>query len=433
MTTRLMYDSNGDAVGVGVDEVQVVNNILPNSKWQVSTAMSFDTLEAYHGNGVYPPLNVSAYTTGDNLVVCSCADTFDLGVGVIGYFSAAAHANMKLTAVVVTAVVANTSFTVRLPQGLLGAASAACTFTPIQAGGLASVGTGDAFDGWGKTTTLQVWRASEQGSALHTANLHSMCNTAAGVLKTEATAERMYHVIPAVDVRQMRGVSLAFGVPVMIKRGTNARWRVYINVDGSFIYSDTVSGSEDTYQWREVTRTIPTTAAEIHVGIEFLGDDTDRCAFYVAYPTCGKGTLIGTNNYIPRGTEILRSKVHANAASYINRTLTFPTVLDSGGSYGFVIDWHADTYGAIFTDIKGMWIQMEGTHDTAGGAMAMRDQEANPQIYGSIMGCQVATIKTFTGNNLMLLDSDGTSWIYGGTSGMVWTNFSIDVNAFLLS
>lgn len=413
-------------------------NVLPNTQWQVATAIGSSTKMNPQGTGTALPISVSSYTVGANTVVALTTNTGDLKVGDLVSFSAAADANLRLSYCRVDAVTPNVSFTVSLPLGLKTAASAACTATPVMAGGAASVGTGDAFDGWSKTTTLQVWRED------NVVNLQPGSAYSAGLLKGAATPELMYCSLPAREVPRYLNRQVVFGTWCYQKIGT-AGWRAFVTTNGTggtTTYSSTAAAGS--FAWAEVSVAVPADATTISFGVSLDGVAND--VYYVSQPMAGFGTYLGRGNYqVPRN-EYLVPKVKMSPLTFIGAAVTFPTVLDASGvTYGFAMRPYAETNGAVAPTVRALSMQLEGRTDgplpavggAAGNVFATRNRNAVPHIYAVLFYATVAGAFG-TGAGLITLNdgSDGLPagdfFVYGVVSGGAWYQVSFDINGYLL-
>jgi len=402
---------------------RVAQNILPNTRWQIITGHVSSAKYDASGTALVAA-SVSSYTTGANTITCNCADTSALAVGRLVAFSAAAHANLKITAARVLSIVANTSFTVRLPNGLTAPSSAACTAQPVDAGGSSSAGSGNAFDGWSKTTTLQCWRDD------WSANTRGGSKYAAGLKKGAATAEIVYAQIDARDLPSLLGKTCSIGG--WVKAPTGGSWRVFCSDSVSGVrYGSTVTTTG--YTWAEASFDIPSGATSLAFGFELIG--ASGLLFYLTDPVAGVGSVIGQAP-VSLGREWFVPIVKYSPQSFFNANITFPASADAAGYYSFVFDAYAETGGAITPDVRGLDVILEGFNasavitGTGGRNFATRDQLDVPHKYGPIMFQQVASVKTAC-SGFLPLGPDGTAYVYGLASDN-WANVSMDINAILL-
>lgn len=405
--------------------VIIGGNLLPNTQWQVCTGLIASTKQLAAGTGAIGATSVSSYTTGSNTVVFTTANTSLLAVGDIVSISAAAHANLKICTLEIESIVANTSFTCKLPINLTGAASAACTATPIVSGDVAGV-TGDAADGWSKTSTLLCWRD------MWSANVKAGSPYQLGVRKDSASDRLVFHTVPTEDVSAYVGRTIVFGVWVYHKvKGGSGTWRAEITTNGTGGTTTTSSAATTTaYEWLEVTVTVPTDATTITVGVNFKGNSAD--VYYISQPMLAYGSRLGSGNYAPQKGEWLIPIVKMTPLSYDGASVTFPSSFDSSGvSYGFALRFYPETNGAIAPTVRALSMQFEGQDDALGTAFAFRNQEAVPHIYGILNYCTVVS-QTMSSEGILTLKS-GKAWVYTITSGATWFTCSIDINQIRLN
>ena len=132
----------------------ILQNILPNTQWQIGSGHGIGTKMNHQGTGTKVALNITSYETGTNTPWCYCADMADLKVQDLLAFAVPAEQCFRTTLVEVTEVGAD-GFRVLLPLGKKPAASVACTALPSMNGGTPA-GSGDAFDGWSRTPSVPL-------------------------------------------------------------------------------------------------------------------------------------------------------------------------------------------------------------------------------------------------------------------------------------
>lgn len=402
---------------------RVAQNVLPNTSWLVMTGHV--SSPKYNASGTaLAGAPVSSYTTGANTITCNCSDTSSLAVGRLVAFSAAAHANLRITAARVLAITPNVSFTVRLPNGLTAPSSAACVADPVEAGGSSSAGSGNGFDGWTKTTSLQVWRDD------WAANVRAGSKYSCGMKKGAAGAELNYLQVDPRDVAKLCGKKCSVGG--WVKAPSGGSWRVFCSdsVNGTR-YGATVSTTG--YAWSEAAFDIPENATSVAFGFELIG--ASGLSFYLSDPVAGVGGVIGQAP-VSLSREFFIPIVKYSPQSFFNANITFPSVADAEGYYSFVFDVYAETGGAIAPDARGLDVILEGFNagavitGTGGRNFATRDELLVPHKYGPIMFQQAASVKTSC-SGFMPLGDDGTAYVYGLASDN-WANVSMDINGIYL-
>lgn len=128
----------------------VPQNVYPNSQWQVASGHGVGTKMNHQGTGTHAALSITAYETGTNTPLCTCADVAQLKVGDLVAFNAPADICFRITLVEVIEV-GGGGFRVLLPLGLKPTTSQACLAVPSMSGGTGTLGSGASFDWWSKT------------------------------------------------------------------------------------------------------------------------------------------------------------------------------------------------------------------------------------------------------------------------------------------
>lgn len=404
---------------------QLYENILPNTRWQIATAIPSAAKMNYQGTGALGAITVTSYTTGANTVVALTANTGQLKVGDLVFFQAPASANMRISACRVEAVVTNVSFTVKLPLNLTGT-SAACTAVPWDIGGSASIGVGDAFDGWTKDAGATVWRED------NAVNLKTGSKYACGYMKSSSSTQYLYHAVPARNLSEYLGRTMVFGAWVNQKvRGGTGTWRAFINTNGSgggYTFSTPSSAAANAYDWKEIAAAVPTDSTQLFLGIAFDGNSAD--SYYISQPIAGRGPFIGQGNYIAPRNEVLYPRVKLSPLTFTNASPTFPSTPGSAGDFGFVVRPGAETNGAIAPTTQGIRLTLEGRCNSLNDDFATRNQEAVPHVYAQVLSSKVVGAKE-PGFSDVTLDANGDFFMYTGivtlTGTVTFTNGSATV------
>ena len=429
--------ANGDGVSGNPTVTGTIGpliNILPNTQWQIYTYTPTVKI-AVGGLSGQSACSVSSYTTGSSTVVCSTSDTSMLTLGDLVLFSAAAHANLKVTLLRVVAIVPNTSFTVYLPLGLTGASSAACTATPQMIGDINYPGvTSICADGWVKSSTLR------SGRDTWAANAAPGSPYSLWVLKSSSSYEVVYHTIPARDLARYVGRTVAFGCWVWnkVKAGANGA-RLIINAIGGngAVYSSYTAGTAG-YEWLEVSVAVTTATTSLVFGINFEGANADL--YYVSQPMAILGSYIGAGNYQQKPSERFDPTTKMTPVSWTGATWTSPGSADGTGAYySSLIDIYAETNGVVAPTVKSVYMQFEGTCATANRAVALYSSEsltgyAGTIRYGPLLYSQVAGNIVGVGGAISLNDAGpGYMRIYSNTASLTWTSVSIDLGMYYLN
>jgi len=406
-------------------------NLAPNSQWEIFSGEGYGARMNIEGTGTMPPIPVSAYTTGSNTVVFTVAGaTGELKVGdLVTISGAGADPALTICPLRVTAVTANASFTAQAPLGRKPGVSHAVTATPINIGMRpGSTNTGDAADGWKKTTTLEVWREDNYQN-LPSGKPATTPYYALGVKKDLAAGE---YVATEPDVTRFRGKTVTFGAYVYQKvRGGAGAWRAFVqSSDG--VTTSAAAATTGGYQWLEVSYTVPADAISFAAGLYLDGAAGDT--YYIADPVLTVGTAIGVDNYI-KPQETFIPVVHISPISWINANIVFPSTKDARANS---FDVYAETGGQVAPTVRHAFGELEGID---GGAVqvnsglsrviAFFDRDTAPTKSGSFLPQYVAGVKSFGPLDLPL-DGTGHAVYVTGVAGDSWSNVSLEMDGFFL-
>lgn len=405
-------------------------NILRNSRFQVCTGLSAVTKMNTQSTGTMAALTCTANTTGVNLVTITTADTGQLKNGDLVLLAGHPDAAMTQHALRVSALVANTSFQVRLSLGRTASTNdPSFTATPQTVGDYTG-STGDGPDGWSKTTALDLW--IEDG----TVNLQTGSTRVVGLRKDGSGQETFRFVFSAGDLVQYRGKRIAFGMWVYQKiRGGSGTYRLYIN-DGTLNYS--ASGAAvASWRWLQVTREVATGATTLEIGISLDGATGD--VYFVTQPCAVVAHNIPSEYYMQIPRELLIPVVGLTPVPWNNGVITFPAGADAGSTYSFIFDPYQETNGIIAPDVKILNLLVEGLN--AGAAqinaaivrsIAFRDTVTAPVKYGLLMPQVMQDVKAF-GTGFVVLTANGQADCYSGIASDAWTNVSMDITTYVLN
>lgn len=416
----ITIDSSGGAGGP--------YNYLPNTQWQVRTRS--DEITAFKPDGTqFSGFAVSAYTTGSNTVVCSCADTTGLRVGMIGKFTGAAHADMKITAARISAIVTNASFTVALPRGLVGAASAACTFTPIMRGdqaGTSIVGP----DGWEKTSNLKLW-VEDDPTVL--ADFPG-CSRVLCVKKTDASDAAVYwsgneSSLDIGVIRPLLGRPVVFGFKGKRVSGSGTIRPILTSGAGA----TSTFGPTVTDGWSEITQTpvYDSTALKAQIYLQGAANDV----FRIGLTTLAVGNYLGgTNAYSKPPNAILIPDRSYSPISWRSVSWTAPTTVSAlgGSDYGVTFRLYEESDGVYTDDILGLHIALGAAQATAGAALAIRNKEEATPLYCSPWLRTQVNSRSMISPAALAIFRGGALFVYTDTSGAAFTSVEFDCGAVLL-
>lgn len=169
-------------------------------------------------------------------------------------------------------------------------------------------GTGDACDGWVKSTSLKYWRMFQYdwdgitsvvmpGSAYATKLVKGAASTEQLTCKitqnsTIIIADGVANPSPAVSAKY-KGKSLCFGMYVWAQAGATVQ--LFIQQDSGFDYSNTTTTSSG-YIWLEVTSNINNTNKNVTFGLNITGNI--GVTALVTQPIAIFGNSISAGNYV---------------------------------------------------------------------------------------------------------------------------------------
>lgn len=416
------------------------SNKAPNSQFEIMSGLNCSTRWNKGGTGTLSPANMLSNTAGANTAGNnSSVLTLDsvpaewkvddlIKLNTIGGKTAqAALTDFPLR----IANISGNTITVWCPRGSYPTATGTANVEPVNVGGAASVGTGDAADGWSKSTSLMVWRED------NAENLQAGAYYALACRKTVGSVEYVYINMGAPDVRQYAGRTVVFGCWIKQKvRSGSGTWQVFVSSNGTG-GTTTLSSAGTTssaYQWLEVTATIPADATTFSAGLSTAGAIGD--VYYLCNPVLAFGTSIGSLGYVkPRETFIPIVKVEP--LPWINATVTFPAV-DVRSFFYWWHDFYADTSGQVAPTVKLAYGAVEGINTgTAvtgiGGhrLIGWGDDIDDPLRLGPFMAQVVTNVKCYAHHRLPL--KNGWGIVFSGVASDVWSNVSIDLDVFELS
>ena len=148
-----------------------MNNLAPNSQWEIFSGLTYGTRWNSQGTGTLGQVTFTGYSINSGQVILSISgSTTGWKVSdLISISGAGVPIALSVCPMRIRALTANTSITVIPPLGLMPTGTASGTITPINIGGLASSGTGDAADGWKKSVSSLVWREDNSSNGVRDA------------------------------------------------------------------------------------------------------------------------------------------------------------------------------------------------------------------------------------------------------------------------
>ncbi len=441
-------------------------NLAPNSQWEVWSAVGFGAQQNPQGTGPEAPIASSGYK-GGRTATFAVSTTGNLSVGdLVTVSGARVDSALTLMPMRVTALVADTSITVRVPLGRLpnDATNTASTILPVGIGSswYTLNGTGDGPDGWARFPTGAangpiLWR--EFGRGAHAVNMPAAVAPYALLgARLQQSGDTYVYTDQSANVSRYAGMTISFGIYTMqkIKGGANT-FRIYFNdsVNG-ITHCNQSAAAVGTWSWTECSYTVPANAAFVHAGIDLNGVTGDT--YYLCDPVLTIGSSIGgVQNYLKPPNEVLIPKVHLTPlgpwdGATGSGTITFPTTTavkgNAGSWYGFYHDPFAETGGQVAPTVAQIWGQLEGIDSGAvqvgtGRVRGMmwynRSSDTPPGHSGSFLPQYVANVKSFTNMDMPLNQADrtydlrGTGIFQTGVAGDVWTNVALEYDVFLLN
>lgn len=269
--------------------------------------------------------------------------------------------------------------------------------------------TGDAADGWGKSTTLKYWRTYKKDWDGTTVVVKNGSDYGCKVQKGSAGVEYLYSPLSAVSpvnhsdgtyipekLAQLKGKTVTVGFYWWPAGANKARAFIF---DGlTFTYSDYFAAGA--LGWKEVTATIPDSADRVIAGIELAGSIGDN--HYGTQPMAIVGREIGEGNYVPTsGLHVFAS--HPNFWSYMNASIP----------KNALIRIEQESVGALPRGLKGVFAQIEM-------------QNSNPPSQNPITGMALwdspyvrvpcITIYDFWGTQMLSFSTGGSTVGAGATN-----------------
>lgn len=408
-------------------------NLAPNSQWEIFSGLSYDRRIKSDGTGTMAALTVTAYTTGgtsSDVTISGDISTWRVGDLVKIANTDTVDANLysyplRIQSIAGQVITVKTHLGATVSTALVGTPA----IDPVNIGCSASTATGDAADGWKKTTGLMCWRED------NAANLSKGATYALGLMKQSASEE---YVRCELDARQWRGRTISFGIGVNQKvRSGSGTWCAYIYSDGT---GGTTSNSSDAttssgFQWLEKSITVPTDATVLYVGIKLKGANSD--VYHAINPVIAATSLIGAWNYV-KPNEMLIPVVKVEPLAWKDSTVTFPgTGAISGLGYTIYADMHAATGGAIAKSVRLAHGNIEGINTGAvvtgvsgSRLLGWTDDVVDPIRLGPFLPQYVANVKSFSVCRLPM--KNGELYALTAVASDVWGNVSIDLDVFHL-
>jgi hypothetical protein len=410
-----------------------VQNILPNTQWQLWTATGYITKPLVSGTGPESAISVASFQTHNNTPQLYTSNTQQVvagDIGVTGFQWCYSGIGCVATPAAerVDAVVANDHIIITGNLGGISpAASTATTFTPITAGDIGT-GTGQSADGWKKSGSLIVWADDWP------ANRYPGAIRVLGVRKGSTSVESQYWMCAPNKVAQLVGRTITFGVEVYQKvQGASGSWSLSALDGARTVTSSRGAGAGvGGYDYRTVTINVSPTATRLQLNIDFNGAMGD--VYYVALPTAVIGASLSAAQLGQNANETIRPVSHFNPPLLTPLQVTTPATAYPGtsGQYGWSVDLEAISLGEAHSSIQGIYSKIEWTTHTVGAYILTGSRADYSLIFGPETVTNVADVPN-VGAGLQPIADDGTFYIFSNIPSLAITSGTWDMSQVVLN
>lgn len=341
-------------------------------------------------SGVRSAISVSSYTTGSKTVVCSTTNTGELRVGELVEFNSAADAALKVYPLRVTAVVANTSFTVVTEQDV-GApgSSAACTATPVARGDYTGALGGAVNGHLQKFADGVAWPKVIADDVPSWLSIMGCNANVLWVEKVTAGDEYIYWAANARQVAAMQGQTRTFGASVYIISGTGASARAYTN--NGAISEGTGFATLATKGWIETTGSCAYNAVTWQEGVLLRGPVGSRFLIARLTSTPGAGPIGSDAFSVPRRQYVPSP---ASISPWVGVDLTSPASM-TNDLYSFTTDMYAISRGQFGKGVSMFHGRLEGQSSVLGNVIGVCCRLGGATTYGAITRAPAAAADVF--------------------------------------
>jgi hypothetical protein len=229
-------------------------------------------------------------------------------------------------------------------------------------------------DGWGKDTTLDVWRQHSDATYTKNGSFYGLKTTNAAADVTLQWPSTGYQNTEF--LKRFAGRTVTLGVWAYATDASHVRLRIY---DGASYYSSYHTGAAG-WEWLELTVTISASLTYFLAGV-YLSLDTKTA--YFSQPMLVMGSSIGSGNFQPPPGE--RMLTAANIA------LTGYTATTSAADA--IINLEAASSGMIGKGVKAVLVKAYGKDSAAGDGVGFDVQSASGVEDGISVDTQVNNIK----------------------------------------
>ena len=294
--------------------------------------------------------------------------------------------------------------------------------------GIFAQNNGSAPDGWGKSTTLELYREYRVDTDGLTSVIQSGEDYGVSVVGRASSGVETFTASTLAPADNREKLALYKGRTVTLgawtKAGATSIVRLWINDGVTSTYSAYFTSG--TFEWKEVTATISTAATQLLVGWELAA--SPAATHHLTQPMLIFGSVIGQGNYV-RTTGTHNFTAHPNFnRKYVNgansNTQNIRIAQESGGAFPNGL-------------LKGLYIGLEAKNTVAGGTSSIIISDKIPLIIPNLtLYAQVANLVIVNSGYAVLgrlTETYPTTWVtdtLGYTPGnATWSGINLDMFA----
>ena len=417
----------------------VPHNEWPDPQFCIQDANSVVSAANDEMTGTQNQIAVSSYTTGSQNVTAYTSSTGQLAVGDLIYFNAPADIALRLSALRVTAVVANTSFsfTIEYKDGK-PTTSTACLVNPMQRGDYTGAAGGLVTSNVKRYANGSTWPSFWISARPAHTSLLRACRRVVVARKATAGDELIYWEPTPERVKTIRGTSRAVGLAVHVANGSGASARAFCQDSATGMTYSSATATTAARTWLSALKTAGPSISNWQEGVVMSGPigSTFVIGEFTSAPSAGE--LYDGSFSTPRGQSVLSV---ASISPWIGANLTTPAAKGAGNTYEFVVDMRQASFGIINEGVSYLSALLEGQSQTAGNLLAARSRVAPPTTYSPVLRAPVAVSSPFSSGNPAnygfasghyLLDDDARMVMYSDTPSNQWGFVSWDIHGATL-
>lgn len=393
-------------------------NLLPNTRFDINSALDIVQRPLADGSGLRGALAISGYTSGSNNPTFNTSYTGDLRVG--GLVSVAGVDVGISGACLEVLSFTSTTFTARLPLGLTST-SQGCTAYSVTVGDLTGI-TGAGPDHWSKTVSAYGW-IEEDASNLLSGETRCWAHK-----KTSAgdASETFSCAADPTMLAAMRGKTIVFGVAVKHTAKSGAgTWRPFVVASGAVTFG--TRAVSQSYTWIEMTINVPADATNLTVGVSCDGAAND--VYHISRPMLALGNYLGPFAYSAPAREVIVGISGLTPSLWNALTFTFPSSADASGQYGFEFNLYQECKGRVSKHIRQFYGLLEGRTGNPGRGLGFRRGNFPPIVYDVALISQVSNVIGSAPCHVHL-DDDAKANCYSSTPGDTWAAVSWDISSY---